>query len=354
MADYFESGFCVREASWHSKELLLAEYPTDWDDARRSAGILWEPTLQPLYRKVEKIVPVEAFALHGPDAAGLAGTHYEYLDGQWVERVFEYEQANAQEVVRDDTGEVLGNVSDKFELLYHHQMGPIVEAILDQDKAKFETAGSVKGGKQVYVTVRLDEQVEIEGDRSASYPYLVLLNSHDGSGACKVLFTTVRVVCANTFAMADREGNASGAQFSFRHTVGMSDRIAQAKTALRGARAATLEWVGIAEELATISVDADIEAAFIEQFIPMPPTGSISDRVRDNVLTDRSKFRSTLYSVTNVAESNTGLGLVNAAVEYLDHVRGFRNAETLMGRQLLRPEPLKTKAISLVRELTSV
>jgi hypothetical protein len=35
----------------------------------------------------------------------------------------------------------------------------------------------------------------------------------------------------------------------------------------------------------------------------------------------------------------------------LDHVRGFRNSDTYMGRQILSAEPLKAKAVRLVREL---
>ena len=38
MPDYFDTGFCVRDASWHGKELLLDEHPENWDDARLAAG----------------------------------------------------------------------------------------------------------------------------------------------------------------------------------------------------------------------------------------------------------------------------------------------------------------------------
>ncbi len=49
-----------------------------------------------------------------------------------------------------------------------------------------------------------------------------------------------------------------------------------------------------------------------------------------------------------------GYGLVQAAGEYLDHARGFRNSDTHLGRTLLRPEPLKVKAVKLVRQVASV
>ena len=42
---------------------------------------------------------------------------------------------------------------------------------------------------------------------------------------------------------------------------------------------------------------------------------------------------------------------VQAAGEYLDHVRGARSWETRLNRTLIRPEPLKHRARSLIREL---
>jgi hypothetical protein len=37
---------------------------------------------------------------------------------------------------------------------------------------------------------------------------------------------------------------------------------------------------------------------------------------------------------------------------YLDHARGARSWETRLGRTLIRPEPLKAKALALVRAVT--
>ena len=83
MADYFESGFCVRERSWHGKELLLDEAPETWDDGRLAAGLMWEPRLVPLYYRNAEGEFVEADdarrverrtdgAGHGHRAGGIA------------------------------------------------------------------------------------------------------------------------------------------------------------------------------------------------------------------------------------------------------------------------------------------
>lgn len=332
--DYFDTGFCVRTASWHRKELLLAEHPTDWDDARRAAGLLWEPTTEPLFQRVTKV-----------DSFGYE-TH-------------EFVQISSSKLVtRDDTKAELGTVGQSFELITHAEMGPIIETVLDQPSAKFDTAGSVKGGRQVYATIMLDEPYQIRndvdgfGDPVLTLPYFVILNSHDGSGSCKGLYSQVRVVCANTYQAASMDGDRHGAQFVLRHTSGVKARLEDAKNVIEGARIEALRWREIADQLGITRVTPDQEDQFLSGFIPMPAKGVISDKVAANVEADRAKFRNLLVSNTNAGTRGTALCLVNASVEFLDHVRGYKNAETLMGRQLLKAEPLKARALSMVRELT--
>ncbi len=326
--DYFDSGFCVRERSWHGKELLLADHPESWDDARMAAGLMWEPTVEPLYRAVE------------------------------VDGVMTYEAISHKLVVRDDNKAQLGVVGEGHELITHAEMGGIVEDFLQQPNVKIDTMLSMKGGRQVAATILLDEPFEIKGDVDGfgdpvvTLPYFVLLNSHDGTGACKGLYTMVRVVCANTYQAADMDGDRHGAQFSLRHTSGVKERLEDARQIVNGARDEAIRWRGIAEQLVALSVSPEQQLQFLNEFIPEPPKGITSERVRANIATDRSRFMHTLNnSLTNSAMSHTGLGLVNAAVEYLDHVRGFRNSDTYMGRQILSAEPLKAKAVKLVREL---
>lgn len=348
MADYFDTGFCVRERSWHGKELLLQEHPENWDEARKFAGLTWEPAAEPLYRKL-----VEYVRCADPSEPGA-----ELLDGEWVKPVERYEVISHKLIARDDTHAELGVVGAQHELITHAEMGQIVEDFLGLPNVKIDTLISVRGGRQVAATILLDEPYAIAGDVDGfgdevlTVPYFVLLNSHDGTGACKGLYTQVRVVCANTYQAADMDGDRHGAQFSLRHTSGVKARLEDARKIVEGARAEALRWRTLAEELALIPVTPEQQMRFLSEFIPEPPAGLVTDRVRANIASDRALFLHTLNdSLTNCAMAHTGLGLVNAAVEYLDHVRGFRNADTYMGRQILSAEPLKAKAVKLVREL---
>lgn len=291
-----------------------------------AAGLMWEPRLVPLYFK---------------DA-----------DGNFIE------DTAARRVERDDSGAGLGTVSGTFELITHGEMGAIMEPVLEQDGCMLDTMGSVREGRMVYATVLLDEPYTIKGDvdgfgdQVTTLPYFAILNSHDGTGACKGLYTQVRVVCANTVQASAADGDRTGAQFTLRHTSGVKTRIAEARDVVNGCRVEAARWKATAEALALITVTPEQQLQYLSEFIPMPPAGVVSDRVRANVDRDQKRFLHVLRdSATNCEMQGNALGLVNASVEFLDHLRGFRNQDTLVGRQLLSAEPLKARAIRLVHDL---
>jgi phage/plasmid-like protein (TIGR03299 family) len=161
------------------------------------------------------------------------------------------------------------------------------------------------------------------------------------------------VVCANTFKAAELEGDRTGAFYSFRHTNNWRNRVNDAKEAIQGARADMAHYCELAEELLKIVITPIQRERFITEFIPAPPEALISDRVSNNIEKARETVRTILASDTTANVAHTGYGLVQAAGEYLDHVRGYRNRETYLNRTLLKPEPLKHKALTLVREIAA-
>ncbi len=343
MPAYFDTGFSVREPMWHGQGLVLDEYPTDWLDAREKAGLMWEPTSRPTYQlRTVRTVGTWVDELEEGTIIGRTGED----DADVLVPLTDHKL-----IVRDDNEHVLGVVGDGYELLNHAEMGEILEAILGLTNVRFETAGSCRDGAQVWALAYIDEPYKVVGDDSETFPFLALLNSHDGSGACKVVATQVRVVCWNTYQAASMEGDRHGHQFSFNHTSGIHDRIEEAKAAILGVREAAAEWTELSAELFGLKADEVAFNHFLADFIPEPPAEVVSARVRSNVDKARTIFKHLyLDSPTGIAHHGTALGLVDASVEYLDHIRGYRNQDTLMGRTLLRSEPLKAKAVSLARE----
>lgn len=337
MSHYFETGFSVRKPMWHGLGNVLDEYPDTWPEARKLAGLEWEPELRP----VIEVRCVDCSHVLDKDdiSVRVCGN---CLSTNWDIGTVE----NENRVIRNDSGLHLGSVSDRFSLVTHAEMGELLEALIESDGAvKFETAGSLREGRQVWALAYLDEPELIAGDDSPTLPYLAVLNSHDGTGSVKVVNTSVRVVCANTARAADLEGERTGRQFVFNHVGKVSERLEEAKLAIRGTRQAHAEWIEMANRLASHRLPAGAVEQFVFLTIPEPTEDVISTRVRNNIDADRATLRALLDGPQNDAHRGTVLGLVEGGIEYLDHGRRFQNRNTLMNRTMLRPEPLKHRVM---------
>jgi phage/plasmid-like protein (TIGR03299 family) len=191
------------------------------------------------------------------------------------------------------------------------------------------------------------------GRFSPTLPYLAITNRHDGTAACALRATAVRIVCANTFRAAELEGERTGTTFSFIHKSSWRTRIDEARAAVTGARREMRRYSELAAELLAIPITSRQRELFVTEFIPMPPDGLVTDRVARNVEEARKAVRLLFESQTTEQIAGTAYGLIQAAGEYLDHVRNARSWETRLNRTLIRPEPLKHKALTLVREVVA-
>jgi hypothetical protein len=122
------------------------------------------------------------------------------------------------------------------------------------------------------------------------------------------------------------------------------------------ARTETQEYVKAMTDLLGVKITPAQEQLFLREFIPEPPDGLITDRVAKNIIEARAAVMGFLEgpTVDGAGVRGTAYGLVQAAGEYLDHVRAARTWESKMNRSLLRAEPLKAKATVLAREVALV
>ncbi|MFJ3714087.1 DUF932 domain-containing protein [Streptomyces sp. NPDC090053] len=124
--------------------------------------------------------------------------------------------------------ETLGVVGTDYHPVQNEEHAEFLNLLADESGAHFETAGSLKGGRQVFLTMKLPTGMTL-GGRDRTDLYIAALNSHDGSTAFRVVVTPIRVVCANTQRAAIKGAVSS---YAVRHTSGATARIAQARQAL--------------------------------------------------------------------------------------------------------------------------
>ena len=138
--------------------------------------------------------------------------------------------ASHKAIVRQDTEDVLGVVGMRYRPVQNAEAFDWLDELLGQRMAAYETAGSVRKGALVWALVRLPSEMRIHGSDDVVRPYLLIVNSHDGSSALRVLTTAVRVVCSNALTFALR--SAGDDALVTRHTRGVHDRLADAQEVL--------------------------------------------------------------------------------------------------------------------------
>jgi len=335
MADYFDTGFAVRQPSWHQKETLLDTAPRTWKDARPLAGLDWEYVTEPMF------------------ARGIAGMNDDGTPSYTYREVEHF-----QVVKRDDTNEVLAAGRDTYEVITNTELGEILHALTDKTELEFETAGSVRGGRSVWALIRLGEDVQIGKDPSPTRPYMGVVNHCDKIGACRAYATDIRIVCWNTLSAADAEADRDNTVATFRHTSNWRDHIQTARDAIVGAKSEFQAWVDIAEHLQGLSVTEVQAEEFVREFMPFPgrvegPDALVTKRVRENIEAARTDLRYVLHeSKTSEGIRGSGYWLVQGAAEFLDHLRPKKSQQSYVQRTVIDTNKGKALAVSKVLELT--
>ena len=199
-----ETMFYVGETPWHGLGEKLESAPTV-RDAILQSGLDWEVGLKDLFT----------------------------ADGQ---------QVPARATIRSTDNTVLGVVGPRYVPLQNKDAFDWFEPFVESGEASLHTAGSLQEGKKIWVLAQInrDNSEIVRGDEVAKF--LMLSNSHDGTTAIRVGFTPIRIVCANTLAMAH---SASASKLiRVRHTQSSRinlDRLREIMDTINGQFEATAE-----------------------------------------------------------------------------------------------------------------
>lgn len=327
--------FSVREPTWHRLGQVLDSYPTR-AEAQQIAHP-WEPITEPVY-------------LSEPGF----GYEEDANSDNLVPRMEYTEAPGHQAVRRSDNGDLLGIVGDGYVPIKNDEMWDIAEALQGVGSdVRFETGGSLAGGKKVWLMLRLEEPIHVTGDPNGGViPFYSLQNAHDGSGSFRGQATSLRIVCANTSRAADLDARARGTEFSFRHSKNVRDRLEEAKAALAGWRESIEDWRLLNEHMLTVDIDAETEREFVSRFIPEPLTSMTSERVKANVDNARREFMGVYNGATCEGITGTAYGLIQAASEWSEHIRRANTEDTRFKRAVLSRNGVLTDAMKIVKDLT--
>lgn len=288
MAHEVETMFSgANQIPWHNLGTVIPEEVVTSADALRHAQLDWQVQLTPVY-------------FHD-------GTKYT-------------EVTDRKAVVRATDSRCLGVVGDRYRPLQNVEAFEFVDRVLSDYGAHYETAGSLRGGRIVWMLAQLPDTVNVlAGDKYNKY--LLLHNAHDGTGSITLSLTMVRVVCMNTLCAAMRNTQRV---FRIRHSESHMSKIDAVRTAL----GLSIQYYNDVQEF--LKAMAKIEIGR-DQMINLARSCFGIEEVPEKVSPLQTKQVDTLVDLFENGTGNdwkkirgTAYAAINAATEYDSYYGEFR------------------------------
>lgn len=218
---------------------------------------------------------------------------------------------------------MLGVVGDGYRVFQNEQAFAFMDDLVGDKLAMYQTAGSLKGGRKVWMLASIPREYRA-GPDDLIKPYVLLTNTHDGSGSLRMIPTSVRVVCQNTLNLALGAAGASEG-LVIRHHGSLDARVKEARAKLG---IVTARFDRFDEELhAMLARDLDVESADAYFDGLLPPAAGPRQRRRRREVIDAflTNFDNDANSLAGIR--HTAWAAYNAVSEWADHGRRFRGAD---------------------------
>lgn len=212
-----------------------------------------------------------------------------------------------------------GSVKGRYTIVQNEEAFSFLAPALGDQIAYIETVGALGNGEQVWAMCKLPDTFEaLPGDPIEQY--ILVSNSHDGSGSVFGLFTGIRVVCWNTLTMAISEATNL---VKIRHTKSATSKVKNLHKLLN---ASEKYWARLKEAFKQLQMRDMTRLEVIEFMEKMfPGTREVVNGVETVVVKTRTANRRKAVmdlfegkaQGSNIA-GRTHYGMLNAYTEWLD------------------------------------
>ncbi|MEN7528918.1 DUF932 domain-containing protein [Cupriavidus sp. DL-D2] len=227
---------------------------------------------------------------------------------------------------RSDTRVPLSVVSARYNVVQPAEILEFYRDLTEIGGFELETAGVLKEGKKLWALAKTGQSSTLKG-RDRVYGYLLLSTSCDGTLATTAQFTSVRVVCNNTLAIALGDGQGAvkvphRSQFN-------------AQAVKRQLGIAISSWDGFMARMKALSeckVNDCAVDAFFRRVLTYPTTGSGTGTGTPVLATNERAVKAVheLFAgrgkgADMASAAGTAWGLLNSITEFVDHQRRARS-----------------------------
>ena len=282
MSANVETMFFTRVTPWHGLGTRVEEAPGS-KEALVLAGLDWKVVQKPIV--TEDGLPVNGF------------------------------KAN----IRDRDSQVLGVVTNRYKVVQNEDAFAFTDKLLGEG-VTYETAGSLQDGRRTWILAKLPQRYIISGDEIT--PYLVFMNSHDGTGAIKAAMTPVRVVCQNTLNLALSTAKRS---WSTNHTGDIKGKLEDAKNTLLYADRYMGELGKAIDQLQQIRLSDQKVYEYIDALFPL--MDGITEQQRKNLMRLKEEVKMRYFDAPDLQYvGKNGYRFVNAVSDFATHGKPLRQS----------------------------
>ena len=221
---------------------------------------------------------------------------------------------------RSDTNSPLSVVSQRYKVVQPSEILEFYRDLTEVSGFELETAGILKGGRKIWALARTGQSSTLKGN-DVTNAYVLLATACDGTLATTAQFTSIRVVCNNTLAVALAGG--SGA-VKVPHNTSFD-----AEAVKRQLGISVGKWDSFMYQMKGLS-ERKVQSLEARNYITR--VFSNADKATSASTNERgmNKVMALLEGNGKGAElasaKGTAFGLLNAVTQYVDHERRARSA----------------------------
>lgn len=254
---------------------------------------------------------------------------------------------NQKVLYRSDNSEPLSVVSKRYKTVQPAEVLEFYQDLTEYAGFELETAGSLKGGRKIWALARTGQTGVVKRtDRTDAY--VLLATACDGTMATTATFTSVRVVCNNTLAVAL---NGATQAFKVNHRSNFDADMVKQQLGI-----SVSGWTSFMDRLKILSdrpVKHHEAKTFFEDVFTEPvkgvPTANEYAMAQALALFEGKGMGSQLAS-----SKDTAYGLLNSITEFVDHHRRARSADNRLDSAWFgQGAAIKQKALDCALELVA-
>lgn len=222
---------------------------------------------------------------------------------------------------RSDTQEPLSVVSQRYQVVQPREILEFYRDLTEVSGFELETAGVLKGGRKFWALARTGQSGALKGN-DVSNGYVLLATACDGTLATTAQFTSIRVVCNNTLAIA-LAGNTGAVKVP--HNTKFD-----AQSVKRQLGISVSAWDDFMYRMKALSErkmkHSEVQNYFLRVFTDFNPkgAGSTNERAMAKAL---SLYEGAGRGAMLPSAQGTAFGLLNAVTEFVDHERRAKSSD---------------------------